>query len=218
LTRSTWRGVLFDLDGTLADTVELILLSFRHTMETHLGEVPSEARFLETIGTPLPVQLRDFARDEDERLAMLETYVAYQSARHDVMVQAFPGAVEVMMELRARGSRVGVVTSKGSRIARRTLDVCGLADSFDYLVCGDEVKRGKPDPEPVLRALDALGLGAASNDVVFVGDSPHDLRAGRLAGTRTAAVGWGPIDRCVLEAEAPNFFLERMEDVLEIAP
>jgi pyrophosphatase PpaX len=213
-----WRGVLFDLDGTLADTVELILLSFRHTMETHLGEVPPESRFLETIGTPLPVQLLDFARDEAQRLAMLETYVAFQGARHDDMVRAFPGAVDVIAALRARGTRVGVVTSKGRNIARRTLAACGLEGSLDYLVCGDEVERGKPDPEPVLRALDALELGSRASEVVFVGDSPHDLRAGRRAGTQTAAVGWGPIDRRVLEAEAPNFFLERMEDVLQIVP
>ena len=149
---------------------------------------------------------------------MLETYVAFQRARHDDMVRAFPGAVQVVSELRARGTRVGVVTSKGSRIARRTLEACGLAESLDYLVCGDEVERGKPDPEPVLRALEALELGSRPDQVVFVGDSPHDLRAGREAGTQTAAVGWGPIDRHVLEAEAPNFFLERMEDVLQIVP
>ncbi len=108
----TWSGVLFDLDGTLADTVELILRSFRHTMERHLDEIPPESRFLETIGKPLPVQLRDFARSEEERVAMLETYVAFQRAHHDDMVKPFPGALDVVDELRARDVRVGIVTAR----------------------------------------------------------------------------------------------------------
>jgi len=212
----TWRGVLFDLDGTLADTVELILRSFRHTMEQHLGEVPPEARFLETIGKPLPVQLRDFARTEDERLAMLATYVEFQRSHHDDMVSAFPGALEVVDELRAREVRVGVVTSKGHRIAARTLDVCGLTTRVEFVVCGDQVENGKPHPEPVLKALDALELAGTPDRVLFVGDSPHDMRAGRDAGTKTAAVGWGPLDRRVLRAESPDFFLDRMEDLLRV--
>lgn len=213
-----WRAVLFDLDGTLADTVELILRSFRHTMRTHLGTSPPDERFLEGIGTPLPVQIATFARDDAERKEMLATYVAFQRESHDRMVRPFPGAGSVVAELRRRGVAVGLVTSKASGIARRTMRVCDLLDRFDCVVCGDEVERGKPDPEPVIRAMRALGTCDEPDRVVFVGDSPHDLRAGRAAGTRTAAVGWGPIDRAVLEMEAPDFFLERLEDVLGIAP
>jgi len=210
------EAVLFDLDGTLADTVDLILLSYRHTMETHLGEVPPEARFLATIGTPLPIQLGDFAEDEAQRIAMLDTYVRFQRSVHDEMVSPFPGARSVLAELRSRGTKLAVVTSKGTRIARRTMDVCGLLGTVDFVVCGDEVERGKPHPEPVLRALAALGLSQDPRTAIFVGDSPHDLRAGRAAGTRTAAVGWGPLERSVLEAETPDFFFDRMEDVLHI--
>ena len=213
-----WNGVLFDLDGTLADTVDLILRSFRHTMAEHLDEVPPDERFLQGIGKPLPVQLRDFAHGDDHFEAMRRTYVDYQWERHDAMVRPFPGARAAIEELRARGVRVGIVTSKARRIAVRTMRVCALDDVVEVTVCGDEVTRGKPDPEPVHKALDALDLGHSPQRVVFVGDSPHDLRAGRLAGVRTAAVGWGPLDRRVLQAERPDFFLERMEDLLRMAP
>jgi pyrophosphatase PpaX len=210
--------VLFDLDGTLADTVDLILQCYRHTMREHLGAAPPDARYLETIGQPLPVQLADFARSENERLSMLETYVTYQRSIHDEMVQPFPGAQSVMTELMARGTRVGIVTSKGRRIARRTMQVCGLHECVEFVVCGDEVEQGKPHPEPVLKAMSALDVGHVPERVLFVGDSPHDLRAGKAAGTRTAAVGWGPIDRRVLRAESPDFFLHRMEDLLGLTP
>jgi len=187
-------------------------------MREHLGGTPPDAHFLKTIGKPLPVQLADFARSEKERLAMLETYVVYQRSLHDEMVQPFPGAHSVMAELRARGTRVGIVTSKGHRIARRTMDVCGLHESVEFVVCGDEVKQGKPHPEPVLKAMAALDVEHRPDRVLFVGDSPHDLVAGKAAGTRTAAVGWGPIDRRVLRAESPDFFLGRMEDLLGLTP
>ncbi len=209
-----WEGVFFDLDGTLADTVELILRSYRHTMEVHLGEAPPDDRWLSTMGTPLVSQLRAFARDAHEADAMLETYSVFQRAVHDRMVRPFPGAPEVLRELRRRGCRVAVVTSKRSVVARRTLDVCGLSASVELLVAADDVERGKPDPESVLKALSAFDLGAHPDEVVFVGDSPFDLRAGRAAGTRTAAVSWGPFRRDVLEAEAPDYFLEDLEELL----
>jgi pyrophosphatase PpaX len=218
LDHEDWRGILFDLDGTLADTVDLILQSFRHAMSEHLHEVPPDEHFLRGIGRPLPVQLREFARDDRHFEAIRRTYVDYQWARHDQMVRPFPGARAVLESLRARGVRVGVVTSKARRIAVRTLAVCGLDDVVEVSVCGDEVTQGKPDPEPVFKALAALELDRYPNDVLFVGDSPHDLVAGRSAGVRTAAVGWGPIDRRVLEAETPNFFVERMEDLLRVVP
>lgn len=211
-----WRGVFFDLDGTLADTVGLILRSYRHTMETHLGAAPPDERWLSTIGTPLRDQLRDFARDEGEAEAMLETYTTFQAAVHDETVRPFPGAAVVLTELRERRVPIAVVTSKRDAVARRTLEVCELWCSVDVLVSADHVQRGKPDPEPVMHALAALDLSSEPSEVLFVGDSPFDLRAGRAAGTRTAGVSWGAFARPLLEAERPDYFLERLEDVLTL--
>lgn len=216
MRRRSWRAVLFDLDGTLADTVELILMSFRHTMETHRGSAPPDSAFLKGIGTPLPVQLATFAESDDEHRAMLSTYVEFQRSLHDSMVRPFPGVLPMLDHLRATGCSLGIVTSKGRNIAERTLSVCGLADAFDCVVCGDEVARGKPDPEPVVRAVGELGVTGEVGRVLFVGDSPHDVTAGREAGVRTAAVAWGPIERAVLEAARPDYFLERVEDLLAL--
>jgi len=215
MTQATrWRGVFFDLDGTLADTIELILSSYRHTMRTHLGQAPPDERWLATSGTPLREQLKDFARSAEEAEAMLETYTTFQRAIHDEMVRPFPGAGEVLAALRDHGARLAVVTSKRSAVARRTMEVCGIWDAVDLVVAADDVTRGKPDPEPVHRALDALALRAEPERVLFVGDSPFDLRAGRAAGTRTAAVSWGAFERAALEAERPDYFLESLEELL----
>jgi pyrophosphatase PpaX len=213
-----WAAVLFDLDGTLADTVELILRCYRHTMRTHLGRELPDERWLATIGTPLRDQLRDFARDDDEAALMLDTYVTYQRGIHDQLVRPFPGALEAVHGLQERGTPVAVVTSKRREMALRTISRCGLADEYDVLVTADDVTRGKPDPEPVRLALERLGLSDEAPRSLMVGDSPWDLRSGRSAGTRTAAALWGPYERSALEAEAPDFWLEELKGVLRVEP
>jgi pyrophosphatase PpaX len=213
-----WAAVLFDLDGTLADTVELILSSYRHTMRTHLGEALPDERWLSTMGTPLDHQIRDFARDDLEATRMRETYQAFQREVHDRMVQPYPGTADVIRALRRRGTGLAVVTSKRSEIARRTLECCGLGAAFDVVVCADHVVHAKPDPEPVVRALERLGLAGRAADVLFVGDSPFDLRSGHGAGTKTAAATWGPFPRSALEAERPDYYLAAPGDVLTTSP
>ena len=214
---SRWAAVLFDLDGTLADTVDLIVHCFRHTMSVHLDEVPHDQAWLSTIGRPLRDQLRDFATDADEVEAMANTYATYQRTIHDQMVEAFPGAVEVVEALVLRGTRVGVVTSKRRRMALRTLAVCGLEDAFEVLVCADDVTRGKPDPEPVRLALKELGLTDRAGDILFVGDAPYDIQSGNAAGVRTAAVAWGTYPREVLVEAGPDLWLSALSDVLDHA-
>jgi len=210
--------VFFDLDGTLADTVELILESYRHTMRTHLGEAPPDERWRATMGTPLRDQLVAFARDTEEAAAMLATYTQFQRGIHDQMVKPFPGAAEVLAELRGRGARLAVVTSKRTEVAQRTLHVCGLSEAIDLVVTAEDVRHGKPDPESVLLALSRLDLATATEEVLFVGDAPFDLRAGRAAGTRTAAAPWGAFERSALAAEAPDYMLETLTDVLKLDP
>lgn len=212
-----WRAVLFDLDGTLADTVELILRCYRHTMERHLGEAPPDGRWLATIGTPLDVQLREFARGEEEARAMLETYVARQRELHDEMVRPFPGSLEVVEALADRSVPRAVVTSKRRGMALRTLEICGLGPAFPVLVAADDVREPKPHPEPVRAALSGLGVEPGP-EVLFVGDSPWDVRAGRGAGVRTAGALWGPYARADLEEAGPDFLLAEVREVLGLLP
>jgi pyrophosphatase PpaX len=206
--------VLFDLDGTLADTVDLILRCFRYTMSVHRGAVSDDARWLATIGMPLREQLKAFADSPEEVVRMAETYAEYQGSIHDEHVAAFPGAVALMGALRSAGTPVGVVTSKRSGMAERTLKTCGLHGTYDVLVGSDDVVQAKPHPEPVLLALSQLGLSDQADRTLFVGDSPFDMRSGRAAGVKTAAATWGPCAPEVLRAEAPDYLVENLNDVL----
>lgn len=170
-----FEAVLFDLDGTLADTVELILLSYRHTMERHLGAALPDTEWIAGMGRPLRDQLAEFASSGSEAEAMLETYVTFQRTIHDQMVRPFPGVVELVENLVQIGQPLALVTSKRRDTARQTLRCCGLDGHFPIVVGGDDVTVGKPHPAAVLMALEALNT-EPSHRVLFVGDSPSTLR------------------------------------------
>lgn len=204
--------VLFDLDGTLIDSIELIRRSYVHTLREHLRVEPDRESWLAGLGRPLVWQFSQLVSDAREIEAMVATYRRFNFEHHDAMVSAYPGAVEAVRELRASGAKLGLVTSKARHGALRGLSHCGFdAQWFGAIVGADDVELHKPDPAPVRRALELLGASAES--AVMVGDSPHDLASGRGAGTRTAAVAWGPFPRERLLATEPDSWLESPRDI-----
>ena len=211
----TFTTYLFDLDGTLIDSVELIRRTFRHTLEAHRGTHPGEEEWLKGLGQPLWDQFRVYTEDQDEIAAMIATYREYNGAHHDALVQRYPGMYEAVQSLKTQGKRLGVVTSKMREGTMHGLSWCGLAGLFDTVVAADDVDRHKPDPTPVLKALQLLG--AEATGTVFIGDSPHDLAAGRAAGVKTAAALWGPFPRGWLEPHQPDYWLEAPAQVMELA-
>jgi pyrophosphatase PpaX len=142
---------------------------------------------------------------------MAATYREYHHAHHDELLKQYPGVVEPVRALKERGVKLGVVTSKMPWSTRRGLELCGFDGMFDALVTAQDVEKHKPDPEPVLRALEILQSRA--DETVFVGDSPHDMAAGRGAGVKTAAVLWGPFSRAALEPYAPDYWLQEPSDI-----
>jgi pyrophosphatase PpaX len=210
-----YGSILFDLDGTLIDSIELILSSYRHTMQIHRGDPMGDDLWLAGLGTPLRVQFKTFTDDPAEIEAMIATYREHNIANHDSMVTAYPGALETVKQLKAAGAKLGIVTSKNDRGLARGLSLCGFDGLFDTLVTCDTLPESKPDPAPVRRALADLGQPDAGR-ALFVGDSPHDIAAGRNAGVDTAACLWGPFDRSMIESERPTWWLESFEDLRRI--
>ena len=216
-TGQHYRTYLFDLDGTLIDSIELIMESFRHALRTHLGAEPSpeqDTLWRAGFGTPLRRQLAQFAELPDDVDAMVETYRQFTYEHHDRLIGSFAGIDAVIERLQRDGARLAVVTSKTSALARRGLERCGLNGHFDVLIGVDDVTEHKPHPAPVLAALDQLS--ADRSDAVFIGDSPHDIVAGHAAGVHTAAVLWGPFARAVLAQELPRHWLSEPAEIIEI--
>ena len=204
-------AVLFDLDGTLIDTIELLLSSVRHAFQGRAGRVPTEAEWISGIGTPLVTQLRPYAATDEELEELVEGYRSYQREHHDQLTRCYDGVLDVVTTLREQGHPLAVVTSKGDEIARRSLDHVGLTPFMDTVVGCDSCTRHKPDPEPVCVALSRLGY--RPEEALFLGDSPHDIASGNAAGVITVAALWGPFTRATLEAAAPDYYLDRIEEL-----
>lgn len=217
MPKTSWAAVLFDLDGTLADTVGLILACFRHTMKTHLGEVRPDEEWIAGMGTPLRLQMRRYASSPEELDAMIHTYGSLQRELHAQMVSAYAGVPEMLAALEAARVPMGLVTSRLPTMTHLTLDTCGISRHFQVVITPEDVTRAKPDPEPVLVALQRLG-NPPPERVLFVGDSPHDILSGRAAGVRTAGVLWGPFSRDAITTAAPDFIVDSPVQLLELRP
>jgi pyrophosphatase PpaX len=208
------QTVLFDLDGTLIDSIRLILDSYHHTLAAHGVPPRTDEDWLRGVGTPLSVQFAEWRDDLGKLEAMVATYRAYNLAHHDRMVTVYPGVVAAIEAIRAAGRRTGLVTSKNRQGALRGLTLVRLEAMMDVLVCADEVANPKPHPEPVEKAVALLGADPATT--VYVGDSIHDMVSGRAAGVRTAAALWGPFGREHLELATPDYWLETPADLLTL--
>lgn len=214
-------AVLFDLDGTLVDTTELILASHEHTLRRHLTSgAPRRDTLIRDFGRSLPATLREYALADGAADAataaerMLETYRAYQRLHHDRLIRPFGGVREVLHELSHRGYLLGVVTSKMEATARLALDAYGLGPFLAVSVFHDDTSRHKPDPDPLLEAARKGGLEVGRT--VYVGDSVHDVAAGKAAGMRTIAALWGPFDHAHLNAAGPDDVAASPSDLLTI--
>ena len=204
--------VLFDLDGTLIDSIELILNSARYAFEKLERDCPTDEEWTAGIGIPLVTMFGRYARDEADCRALIAAYREYQLANHDRLVRCYDEVVDTVTTLRERGHELGIVTSKSESLALRGLAHVRLASAMDTIVGCDSSTRHKPDPEPVRVALNRLGC--RPEDTIFVGDSVHDILAGNAAGVRTIAALWGAFRREDLEPGQPSGYIARISELV----
>jgi len=207
-------AVLFDLDGTLIDSIGLILASMRYAFAKCEREAPSDAEWLTGVGTPLRTMFERYSPDEAALDAFIAAYREHQFAHHDELVTSYPDVPETVAALARAGHPLALVTSKTETLARRGLTRVGIVDQFGVIIGCDSCERHKPHPEPVLTALHRLGY--QPHEAAFVGDSVHDMAAGNAAGVLTVAALWGPFTRAELAGASPDEFLERIADLPQL--
>lgn len=208
--------LLFDCDGTLIDTQEIILESMRHTVNGLLGQSRSDDELMAGVGTPLEDQMRGFmdGADDEEVASIVAAYRAHNDSIHDAAVHAFPGVADGLAKLESAGYRMGVVTSKRHFLADRGLSICGIRRFFDVLIAPDDFPAHKPDPGPILEGCRLLA--AMPQRTAYVGDSPYDIAAGNAAGCVTVAVLWGMFSRESLEVEHPTREATGFDDLVRM--
>jgi pyrophosphatase PpaX len=197
--------VLFDLDGTVIDSGAIILASMRHAAKEVLGtEVPDEELMAAVGGPGLEAQMHALAPDRVEEL--VSVYRLHNEPLHEGLV-CCAGIEDVLVRLKDEGRRLGIVTAKRRATVELAFAQIPIEHLFETVVGGDETERHKPDPEPLLLALERLG--ARADEAAYIGDAPFDVKAAKAAGLFSIAVTWGGIHtRERLEAEAPDAFVD----------
>ncbi|TXC91045.1 pyrophosphatase PpaX [Metabacillus litoralis] len=204
--------LLFDLDGTLINTNDLIIESFLHTLHTYYPDQYVREDILPFIG---PTLYDTFSTINPEKVEeMITVYRKFNHEQHDVLVTEYETVFETVKALKEQGFKLGIVTTKIRDTVNMGLKLTKLDQFFDVVVTLDDVENAKPHPEPVLKALEQLG--SSPEEAIMVGDNHHDIEAGKNAGTKTAGVSWSVKGREYISSYKPDYILEKMSDLLPI--
>lgn len=208
-----FQTLIFDLDGTLADTLPLIYEAFDAALTPELGRhlEPSEIRAM--FGPPDNQLIRGLVaadRQDDAIARYVETY----ERRHHDLVQLFEGMADLIADATAANMRLAVVTGKSRMTATMTLEMLGVSDRFPVLYAGDDVERQKPDPMALRLALEELAHEPGSS-AAMIGDSAADVLAGKAAGISTIGVLWGSPDHDALLAAGPDIVCRTVGELRE---
>ena len=210
--------VIFDFDGTLIDTNDVIIASWQHTYSHYLGHEASLEHITMCFGEPLLITLeREFPGVPASESAAV--YRRYQSEHADALVKLFPGTVEMLKALKEKGYKMGVVTSRTRETTLGYMEQFGIREYFEDLVTCDDTSIHKPNPEPLLLGLEKLG--AKAEESIMVGDSVFDIECANNAGVRAVLVDWRVADdkekmaRCSIDFEikTPMELLRVLDEV-----
>ena len=192
---SKTRLVIFDLDGTLVDTLDATFRCFQEAVAPTLGRVPSREEILERFGPADHRIVSEWVGPSHAHAALDRLYVCYETAFADS--GPFPGIVEVIRELRSQGKLTAVFTGRGRPSTDAILRGMQLQDLFDAVVTSDDVDDPKPAPDGLLKILELLKMKA--DEAVYVGDTVKDIDAARAAGVTPIAALWGSPEKTKLQ-------------------
>ena len=207
-----YKYVLFDLDGTLIDTNKLILDSFKHTYKTCLGLNVEEQEILKNFGEPLISTLKKYSKDRAEE--MFKEYVEYNELRHNDTVTIFKGIKELLEKLVKRGHTLAVVTSKRKKVALMGLELFDIRKHFDVFLSLEDTKLLKPNPAPIIKALELLG--ANPDDAIMVGDSVYDIHSAHGAKVKAVLVKWSMAQNFQDDVASADYIVHDTEELFKI--
>ncbi|CAA9429413.1 MAG: Inorganic pyrophospatase PpaX [uncultured Rubrobacteraceae bacterium] len=210
------KAVLFDFDGTIVDTTELIHESMRRATGEVLGREFDKETLMANVGQPLPRQMELLADGQPEKAEeLLEVYLHHNDELHEDLIEEFPNVGVSLARLRDAGLRLAVVTSKRRFSVEMALDSFpDLRNAFDVFVTMEDTTEHKPRPAPLLKGLELLG-DVPPEKAAYVGDAPFDVAAARAAGIPSVAVSWGAFTGEALRAAGPDHLFEDLDSAVD---
>lgn len=210
-----YKAILFDFDGTLMNTNEIIFASWQHTYKTLTGKEGDRREIVKTFGEPLFTSMENAFPNVpvEESVAI---YRDYQRDCYLDKIELFEGCKELIIELHKRGFRLAVVTSRVKSSLISGLEKYGLLDYFEAFVTCDDTDAHKPSPEPILKALEKLDIDA--KDALMIGDSIFDVLCAKNAGVESVLVGWAleGAGTIIDEDVEPEFRIKIAKDLIAI--
>ena len=210
------KAILFDFDGTIVDTTELIHESMRRATGEVLGRELSRETLMANVGQPLPRQMELLADGQPEKTEeLLEVYLHHNEELHEGLIREFPNVGISLARLRDAGLRLAVVTSKRRFSVEMSLDsFAELRDVFEVFVTMEDTAEHKPLPAPLLKGLELLGDVSAER-AAYVGDAPFDVAAAHAAGVMSVAVSWGAFTTEALHAAGPDHLVKDLDSAID---
>lgn len=209
--------VIFDFDGTLADTKENIILTFQMTMKELGVEIKSRQECAATIGLTLEDAFKVLypGMAAEKYILLRDTYRRIFKENRKILVPGlFPEVMETLEELRRRGYLMSIASSRQSPSLHSFLEDMKIAHLFEYAIGGDNVEHPKPAPDAVLQILRHYNLSA--EEAFVVGDMPFDINMATNAGVKSCGVTWGNADAAQLKESGANYIIDKMSQLLEI--
>lgn len=207
-----YKAILFDFDGTLANTTPGIVLTMQKTFEQMGLPLPEEEAVRQTIGLPLVEAVRILGKlTPDEADRGVEVYRNLFPVYEVGKVSIFPGVPETLERLKGQGVRMAVCTSRNLSSLETILKRFGLEHNFETMVTNNDGLPPKPAPDMVMALLDRMGV--AAHEAVVVGDTTFDILMGNSAGCDTIAVTYGNHTVTRLKTANPTFVVDHFEDI-----
>ncbi len=215
-----YTSVLFDFDGTLADSAQCSVIATQNAFAGMALPAPAASEIIDNMGIPIEKSFRDmgahdFSESQFERLLVLFREIYKKGG--DNHITAFSGAVDLLNALKAQGKNIAIITSKKTDVAARNARKLGFSLYVDLIVGSDKVTQYKPHPEGIFMAMDYFGIdNNMRGEVIIVGDAVTDIEMGKNAGISTCAVTWGAHRKEKLQLSAPDYIADSFSALFEL--
>ncbi|HPN37486.1 MAG TPA: HAD family hydrolase [Melioribacteraceae bacterium] len=204
-----FKGYIFDIDGTITATNKLIFATFNHVADKYLNKFLTDSEIISLFGPTEDIILKDWMGHNFEQAR--KDYYKFYDLNHEKMASAYPGIIDIILEIKNCGLPLGIYTGKGRTSTEITLKKIGIFSYFDLIISGDDVKNHKPSPEGINKFIEKFNL--LPENILMIGDAPADIIAAKTAGAKVASVLWDSYAIDTIKRLKADFYFETVNEL-----